>query len=86
MPNGKVRAVPKDISFASFNLYNLQSPGKRVYGNTVTRELYDAKISWTASALQTLNADVICFQELCSAPCLVDAFERSGLGGEYRLE
>ena len=48
----------RDISFASFNLYNLQSPGAAMYsGSTWSEEQYDAKIFYTAAVLKRIAAD-----------------------------
>ena len=76
----------RDIRFASFNLYNLQLPGQPMYsGKTYTAEHYQQKIEWTASKLQTLDADVIGFQELWSAQALDDAFAAAGMRDQYEL-
>ena len=78
--------MPKrDINIASFNLYNLQTPGGKVRGRLVERGEYDAKIEWMAWMLGELDADVIAFQELWERSCLVDAFEAAGLSEEYEL-
>lgn len=75
----------RDISIASFNLFNLQAAGKEVRRKIVSKDEYDTKILWTARMLKELDADVIAFQELWSSECLVDAFTRAGLTGEYNL-
>ncbi len=77
----------KQISFATFNLYNLQLPGKAMYKNKTpyTASQYKRKIAWTASVLSRLQADVFGFQELWSAQCLVDAFTEAGLNSAYSL-
>lgn len=78
-------SMSKDISIASFNLYNLQKAGKKVYEKTVSNKEYLTKISWTADMLQEISADVIAFQELWNSGCLVDAFKKAGLTNEYKL-
>ena len=75
----------RDISIASFNLFNLQEAGGRVYRHVVTKAEYDAKIAWTAWMLQELDADVIAFQELWKASCLTDAFNAAGSSQQYKL-
>ncbi len=82
----------RDIRFATFNLYNLQLPGKPTYPNSAPygEDQYRAKIEWTAKSLAALDADVISFQELWSKECLIDAFKRAseppfGLEGEYEF-
>ena len=77
--------MSRDISIASFNLYNLQAVGKKVHKKTVKKEDYDKKILWTADMLQELDADVIAFQELWSSECLVDAFAKAKLTNAYEL-
>jgi hypothetical protein len=77
----------RDISFASFNLYNLQRPEKLMYpgGKPYTQAEYDAKLAWGAAALKRLDADVIAFQELWSREALEDLFKAAGLEGDYTL-
>ena len=78
---------PRDISFGTFNLYNLQLPDTswRHNANPYSQPEYDAKISWTSDMLRKLDCDVIAFQELWSEQCLVDAFDAAGLSGRYDL-
>lgn len=77
----------KQISFATFNLYNLQLPGKAMYKSKTpyTASQYKRKIEWTASILSRLQADVFGFQELWSEQCLLDAFTEAGLNSAYSL-
>lgn len=80
------RQSDKNISFATFNLYNLQLPDVIWYHkNQYTQDEYAAKIEWSASMLHRLDADVIAFQELWSKQCLVDLFEAAGLAENYTL-
>ena len=50
----------KQLSIASFNLYNLNEPGLPMYADKTgwTQAEYDRKIGWTAHQLQSLDADV----------------------------
>lgn len=61
-----------DISFTSFNLLNLQLPGRAVYQDTDGWDatVYVRKIDWSARTLQTVAADVIGFQELWAPEAL----------------
>jgi len=75
-----------DISFATFNLYNLNAAGKRIYdADGWTQAQYDAKIAWTASMLAHVAADVFGFQELWHPAPLQEAFEKAGLADDYDL-
>ncbi len=75
------------ISFATFNLRNLQLAGAATYPGVkpLTKAEYDAKIAWVAQMLLKVDADVIAFQELWDAAALADAFAAAGLGDEYDL-
>lgn len=59
-------ASRRDVSFASFNLLNLQLPGRPVYTDAQgwPEEVFDRKIDHTARVLARLGADVTGFQEL----------------------
>ena len=76
----------RDISFASFNLLNLQLPGQAIYGDTDgwDAEIYARKITYTSWMLQRLEADVIGFQELWAGAALDEAMEVAGLTGSHR--
>ena len=54
------------LSFATFNLFNLNRPGLRMYRDNDgwSDAEYARKISWTAGTLADGNADVWGFQEL----------------------
>jgi len=71
--------MSRKISFASFNLYNLQEVGKKVYFHTVTSSEYSAKSDWTRDMLKTIDVDVIAFQELWSKSCLEKVFDTPDL-------
>lgn len=71
----------RDVSFSSFNLLNLQLPGRAVYNDTAgwPVEVYQRKIDFTARAMARMDADVFGFQELWAPEALEDALRRSGL-------
>ncbi|MEN7548804.1 endonuclease/exonuclease/phosphatase family protein [Rapidithrix thailandica] len=73
------------LSFASFNLYNLQLPDTPWRDKRYTQAEYAEKIAWTGQMLNVLDADIIAFQELWSKECLVEAFEKAGLQDAYNL-
>lgn len=75
------------ISFASFNLYNLNLPGKAMYRDTDgwTKEEYDRKIDWTANILKSMPSRVWGFQELWNEDALKAVFKKAGLLDEYDL-
>jgi predicted extracellular nuclease len=82
----------RDLSFATFNLLNLQVPGALTYANTPPfpdtvegREAYRRKIYWVAVQLRTLDAEVIAFQELWAVEALTEAFRTAGLDAEYDI-
>lgn len=76
----------KNISFATFNLYNLQLPDVTWYKrNVYTQEQYDQKVKWSAATLLHLDADVIAFQELWAKQCLIDIFQEAGVEAQYEL-
>jgi len=81
----KAKRGAKNISFATFNLYNLQLPDVEWYKNVYTKAAYTQKIKWSAAALIQLDADVIAFQELWSKQCLIDLFEAANLTENYTL-
>jgi hypothetical protein len=76
-----------DISFGTFNLYNLNLPGKPIYTDRDgwSAEEYDRKIRWTGDMLRCLSPDVIGFQELWHADALAAAFAAAGTGDAYDL-
>lgn len=84
---GGVMANVRDISFASFNLYNLQVPGKptHTHAQTFDEQTYASRLSWASRLLRELDADVIAFQELWSAQALRDLFSHEGLDQDYEL-
>lgn len=75
----------RDISFSSFNLLNLQLPGRPVYTNPTgwTQAVFDRKIDYTARVLARMNADVFGFQELWAPEAVQAALDLSGLGASH---
>jgi endonuclease/exonuclease/phosphatase family metal-dependent hydrolase len=71
--------MQQEIRFATFNVYNLAPPGARLYDNLepCSPEEVEAKIAWTARQIDTLNADVIGFQEVFSQAALAEALSRT---------
>lgn len=79
--------APRDISFATFNLYNLNLPGQPIYSNTsgLSEGEFAVKAGWTADRLKLLDADVVGFQECWDAEALRRCFERAGLLDHYDI-
>lgn len=77
----------RDISFASFNLLNLQLPGRPVYTDADgwDADTYQRKIDFTATMLRRLDADVYGFQELWAPEALQQALDQSGLAATHQL-
>ncbi|MCI4644423.1 MAG: endonuclease/exonuclease/phosphatase family protein [Hyphomonadaceae bacterium] len=75
------------VSFATFNLLNLNEPGLPMYRDRAgwSQEEYEAKLNFTARLLIDLDSDVIGFQELWHHESLSAAFERAGLADDYDL-
>jgi len=74
------------LSLATFNLFNLNEPGRRIYtGEGWNEQQYRKKIDWTASQLRLLEADVFGFQELWHAESLAKALEASALAPHYDM-
>ncbi|MBX3619997.1 MAG: endonuclease/exonuclease/phosphatase family protein [Rhizobacter sp.] len=76
----------KELSIATFNLYNLNEPDKPLYGaKGWTQEEYERKIGWTVRQITELQSDVFGFQELWHADALTRAMQQAGLTAEYDL-
>lgn len=75
----------KELSLASFNLFNLNEAGKPLYANQAgwSAAEHALKIAWTARNLRVLRSDVFGFQELWHAASLATALDQSGLASEY---
>jgi len=79
--------MARDISFASFNLYNLQVPetATRLGATMFSEDTYQRRLQWASTILRQMDADVIAFQELWSAQALRDLFMIAGLDSQYEL-
>lgn len=77
----------RQLSIASFNLYNLNEPGLPIYTDQDgwTQAEYDRKIAWAARQLQTLKSDLWGFQELWNGASLAQVLSTAGLSAEYDL-
>jgi len=75
------------LSFASFNLFNLNIPGRRIYKDSDgwSQEEYDKKVKWSSQVIKSFGADIWGFQELWNIEALEDIFEQAGLKDEYDL-
>jgi endonuclease/exonuclease/phosphatase family metal-dependent hydrolase len=73
------------LSFATFNLYNLNEPGQAIYTDADgwSEAEHARKIAWTAHQVQLMQADVFGLQELWHADSLRRSLEASGQTGEY---
>lgn len=68
----------RPLRVATFNLLNLALPQHPYYEQLgYSREDYERKISWIASMLDRMRADVVCFQEVFHAKALEDVISRS---------
>lgn len=77
----------RTLSLATFNLYNLNEPGRRLYGD---RDGWSAqeqarKTEWTARQLRLLESDLTGFQELWHAESLARAVRLAGLDATHEL-
>ena len=75
------------FSVATFNLYNLQLPGKRMnLGQRVWTEAeFASKVEWTSGQIARLNADVVGLQELWSREAMERVLAHDGLDATYDL-
>lgn len=75
------------VSVATFNLYNLQRPGRPVNPTQQpwTEAEYARKVAWTADLLETVDADVVGLQELWDARAMEDVLDRPTLRERYDL-
>ncbi|MGF1476676.1 MAG: endonuclease/exonuclease/phosphatase family protein [Geminicoccaceae bacterium] len=80
-------ANSRDISFATFNLYNLHLPGEQIYSDRDgwTNDEFERKLDWSARQLIEADADVIGFQECWRREALERIFERAGLADGYEI-
>jgi hypothetical protein len=76
----------RKLTLTTFNLYNLNEPGLRMYRKDGwTEDEYKKKISWTGWMLGLLRSDVFGFQELWHAASLQRAFQEAKADEEYAL-
>ena len=74
------------FSVATFNLYNLQLPGKRMNPgqHRWTEDEFATKIAWIAQQLHAIDADIVGLQELWSREAMVRVLENSGIARATR--
>ena len=71
-----------DFTIASFNVKNLIGPDQEYYRfQRYTPEEYAWKLDWIAEQVQTLNADIICFQEIFEESALRDVIDQANREG-----
>lgn len=71
------------ITIASFNVKNLIGPDQEYYRfQSYTPEEYAWKTDWLAEQIQTLNADIVCFQEIFEEDALRDVIAQADQDGE----
>lgn len=77
----------KDISVASFNLLNFQTPGDAIYGDTDgwDDQAFARKVDFTGRQLGALDADVVGFQELWNPDALTPSIAAAGLSDSHVL-
>lgn len=77
----------RELSIATFNLYNLNEPGLAIYTdqNGWTQAEYDRKIAWTARNLTILKSHIFGFQEMWHRDSVARALDVAGLTAEYDL-
>lgn len=77
----------RELSMASFNLYNLNEPGLPIYTDKDgwTEAEHALKIEWTARVLRLVRADLIGLQELWHAASLERALQAAGLADQYDM-
>jgi endonuclease/exonuclease/phosphatase family metal-dependent hydrolase len=77
----------RDISFATFNLHNLQLPGGPMYPQSrpYSEEEFATKVNWAAGMLHRLDADVVAFQEVWAREALEAVFSAAGLAETHQL-
>lgn len=74
------------FSVSTFNLCNLQSPGRQMFGEFAwTPSQYQRKVGWTAEQLRRHPATLMAFQEVWHRQALQDVFDTAGLAGQYTL-
>ena len=70
------------FTIASFNVKNLIGPDQEYYRfQSYTPEEHAWKVDWLSEQVQTLNADVICFQEIFEEAALADVIRHANAEG-----
>ena len=70
------------FTIASFNVKNLIGADQEYYRfQSYTPEEYAWKVNWLAEQVQTLNADIICFQEIFEEEALREVISRADADG-----
>ncbi len=77
----------RSVSFATFNLLNLNEPGQPMYRDATgwTEAEVTEKVSWIGGMLKRATADVIGFQEMWHAGPLERALALAGLADSHVL-
>lgn len=71
-----------DFTIASFNVKNLIGPDQEYYRfQSYTPEEYAWKVDWLAEQIQTMNADIIGFQEIFEESALRDVIAQADAEG-----
>ncbi len=75
------------FSVATFNLYNLQLPGRRMhrFSRPWTEEEFETKADWIGRKLTEVDADVVGLQELWHAEAMLRVLVAAGLDDTYDL-
>lgn len=79
--------LARTISFASFNLLNLNEPGLGMYRDKDgwSAEEVENKIAWSAAMLRRSRADVIGLQELWHQSTITKVVRLAGMEKEYKV-
>lgn len=79
--------LKSQVSFTTFNLYNLNEAGLPMYRNRAgwSTEIVKRKVAWSAAMLQRAKADLFGFQELWHRDALVRVLEAAKLADDYVL-
>lgn len=77
----------RQLSVATFNLYNLNLPRLPMYRNRAGwgEEAYQHKVTWAAQQLRLLQADVVGFQELWHRDALQAVVAAAGMAESHEL-
>jgi endonuclease/exonuclease/phosphatase family metal-dependent hydrolase len=79
--NGHSGNSSTTLTCATANLLNLANPGRLFYANqdVYTQDEFERKLDWLGARFKSLNADVLCVQEVWDEAALKGAVNRSGL-------